>query len=117
MTGRLRRGPVRGAFTQSGSSALAAMLAACASDEPRLDQLFAEPIVQQLMHRDRIDEAATRRLLQQVAAVRASPKLDFARSALWPGWILAVGVGLLLLIGLRGARDAAIRTPVDGQSR
>jgi hypothetical protein len=27
------------------------------SNETRLDQLFAEPIVQQLMHRDRIDEA------------------------------------------------------------
>jgi hypothetical protein len=33
-------------------------------DEPRLDQLFTEPIVQQLMHRDRIDEATTRRLLR-----------------------------------------------------
>ena len=32
--------------------------------EPRLAQLFAEPIVQQLMRRDRIDEATTRRLLR-----------------------------------------------------
>jgi hypothetical protein len=41
-----------------------------------LDQLFAEPIVQQLMRRDRIDEATTRRLLQHMAAARAArPKL------------------------------------------
>ncbi len=38
------------------------------SGEPTLDQLFAAPIVRQLMHRDGIDEAATRRLLQQMAA-------------------------------------------------
>ena len=40
------------------------------SGEPTLDQLFADPIVRQLMHRDGIDEAATRRLLQRVAAAR-----------------------------------------------
>ena len=38
------------------------------SGEPTLDQLFAEPIVRQLMRRDGTDESATRRLLQQVAA-------------------------------------------------
>jgi MarR family transcriptional regulator, transcriptional regulator for hemolysin len=38
------------------------------SGEPSLDQLLAEPIVQQLMHRDHTDEAAIRRLLQQIAA-------------------------------------------------
>ena len=38
------------------------------SGEPTLDQLFADPIVRQLMHRDGTDESATRRLLQQVAA-------------------------------------------------
>jgi MarR family transcriptional regulator, transcriptional regulator for hemolysin len=41
------------------------------SGEPSLDQLLAEPIVQQLMHRDRTDEGATRRLLQQIAATRS----------------------------------------------
>ena len=45
------------------------------SDEPTLDQLFAEPIVRQVMHRDRIEEATTRRLLQQVAAARSEAKL------------------------------------------
>jgi MarR family transcriptional regulator for hemolysin len=42
--------------------------------EPTLDQLLAEPIVRQLMRRDRIDEATLRHLLQKAAA---------ARSALW----------------------------------
>jgi adenylate cyclase len=35
-----------------------------ASDEPTLDQLFAEPIVRQLMRRDGIDEETTRRLFK-----------------------------------------------------
>ena len=43
------------------------------SGEPMLDQLLAEPIVQQLMRRDRTDEAATRRLLQQIAAASPAP--------------------------------------------
>jgi len=41
------------------------------SGEPTLDQLFADPIVRQLMHRDGIAEVATHRLLQQMAAARA----------------------------------------------
>ena len=40
------------------------------SNELTLDQLLAEPIVRQVMHRDRIEEAATRQLLQQAAAAR-----------------------------------------------
>ena len=46
------------------------------SGEPTLDQLFADPIVRQLMHRDGIDEAATRRLLQQMAATRSPTVAD-----------------------------------------
>ena len=38
------------------------------TDEPTLDQLLAEPIVQLLMRRDHTDEATTRLLLQAVAA-------------------------------------------------
>jgi hypothetical protein len=40
------------------------------SDEPTLDQLLAEPIVQQLMRRDSIDEATIRHLLQETASAR-----------------------------------------------
>ena len=44
------------------------------SDELTLDQLLAEPIVRQVMHRDRIEEAATRQLLQQAASARPAGK-------------------------------------------
>jgi MarR family transcriptional regulator for hemolysin len=40
------------------------------SDEPTLDQLLAEPIVQQLMRRDRTSEATIRHLLHETAAAR-----------------------------------------------
>ena len=53
------------------------------SDELTLDQLLAEPIVQQLMRRDRIDAAAIRHLLQEVASARpVSPAAD--RSTVLP---------------------------------
>lgn len=41
-----------------------------AFDEPTLDQLLAEPIVQQLMHRDRTDETTIRGLLHEIAVAR-----------------------------------------------
>jgi hypothetical protein len=44
--------------------------ACSSSDEPTLDQLLAEPIVQQLMRRDRIDAATIRQLLQKTASAR-----------------------------------------------
>jgi len=40
--------------------------------EPTLDQLLAEPMVRQLMRRDRIDEATIRRLVQEIAAGKRS---------------------------------------------
>ena len=43
--------------------------------EPTLDQLLADPIVQQLMRRDGIDELTTRRFLQQAALARAAQNL------------------------------------------
>jgi len=46
------------------------------SDEPTLDQLLAEPIVQQLMRRDRIDEATIRHLLQATAAARRTLRAE-----------------------------------------
>jgi hypothetical protein len=52
------------------SAGLSAALARPSSNEPTLDQLLAEPIVQQLMRRDRIDEATIRHLLQETAAAR-----------------------------------------------
>jgi len=46
------------------------------SNEPTLDQLLAEPIVQQLMRRDGIDEATIRHLLQETAAARPAMRTD-----------------------------------------
>lgn len=42
------------------------------SAEPTLDQLFAEPIVRQLMRRDRTDEPTIRHLLRETAVARAA---------------------------------------------
>ena len=53
-----------------GPAVLRAMAAKPASDEPRLDQPLTEPIVQQLMHRDRIDER------QPAAGCDRRPSLD-----------------------------------------
>ena len=51
------------------------------SDELTLDQLLAEPIVQQLMRRDRIDEATIRHLLQETASARlASGAEDYLKA-------------------------------------
>jgi hypothetical protein len=77
MTSRVRRNPVRGAFRQSGSPVLAAMDAPRTFDEPTLDQLFSEPILQQLMRRDRTDEASIRQLLQEAAAVRLASRENY----------------------------------------
>jgi hypothetical protein len=80
------------------------MAGKCALDEPRLDQLFAEPIVQQLMHRDRIDEATIRRLLRQAAVARAAPSPPEAET------LLALVMGSPLLAGIRYAWDIGVRT-------
>jgi hypothetical protein len=87
-----------------GRAALRTMAAKRALDEPKLDQLFAEPIVQQLMHRDRIDEATTRRLLRQAAVARATPPAPRAEG------LLALAMGSPLLAGIRYAWDIAVWT-------
>src|SRR5258708_32353917 len=53
-----------------GSAAPVGASAVRRAAEPTLDQLLAEPIVQLLMHRDRTDETAVRRLLQQTSAAQ-----------------------------------------------
>jgi hypothetical protein len=52
------------------NAGLSAAPARAASNEPTLDQLLAEPIVQQLMRRDRIDEVTIRHLVQETAGAR-----------------------------------------------
>jgi MarR family transcriptional regulator for hemolysin len=76
MTGWARHGTDRDTSTPDGSAALSAASARPPSDEPTLDQLLAEPIVQQLMRRDQTDEATTRRLLRQAAAARPASRAN-----------------------------------------
>jgi MarR family transcriptional regulator, transcriptional regulator for hemolysin len=70
MTGLEQRSADRGKSTQDGSVALGAAVALRRPDEPTLDQLLVEPIVQQLMRRDQVDEATIRHLLQETRAAR-----------------------------------------------
>jgi hypothetical protein len=74
MTGRARRAAVQDASERSGRAISGATAAPRKLAEPTLDQLFAESMVQQLMHRDGIEEATTRRLLRQVAAARMATR-------------------------------------------
>ena len=60
----------------TGSAGLGAAPARPRSDEPTLDQLLAEPIVQQLMRRDQIDEATIRDLVRQTAAARRAARAE-----------------------------------------
>jgi hypothetical protein len=62
---RARHTADRGALGRGGHAISGAIVT---RDEPTIDQLFGEPIVQQLMMRDGIDEATTRNLLQKTAA-------------------------------------------------
>jgi hypothetical protein len=87
-----------------GCAALRAIAGKRALEEPRLDQLFAEPIVKQLMDRDRIDEATIRSLLRQTAVARATPSTPRAEG------LLALVMGAPLLAGIRYAWDIAVRT-------
>ena len=70
MIGSARHSPGQDTSTRDGGTALGAASARPPSDEPTLDQLLAEPIVQQLMHRDQMNEASIRDLLQETAAAR-----------------------------------------------
>jgi hypothetical protein len=61
------------------------------SDEPTLDQLLAEPIVQQLMRRDSIDQATIRHLLQATASARLASCADDDLRADDPGSVVRLG--------------------------
>ena len=70
MTDGARRSIGRDASIQDDRAAPGAASVRPAFDEPTLDQLLAEPIVQQLMRSDRTDETTVRRLLQEIAVAR-----------------------------------------------
>jgi DNA-binding MarR family transcriptional regulator len=68
MTGGTRNGDVGRASTPARPATPGTASGRFPADEPTLDQLLAEPIVQLLMRRDHTDEATTRLLLQAVVA-------------------------------------------------
>src|SRR5882672_5291897 len=74
MTGRARRGTDRDTSTSSGSATLGSASAPSPSGELTLDQLLAEPIVQQLMRRDQTNEATIRHQLQETATARLASR-------------------------------------------
>ena len=76
MTGRARHGTGR-VHLPDGSVAPDVASSRRPFDEPTLDQLLAEPIVQELMHRDRTDEASIRQLLDQAAAARLALRENY----------------------------------------
>ena len=87
-----------------GRAALRAIAGKRTLQETRLDQLFAESIVKQLMRRDRIDEATIRHLLRQAAVARAAPSAPRVEG------LLALVMGSPLPAGIRYAWDIAVRT-------
>jgi MarR family transcriptional regulator for hemolysin len=70
MTRTSRRSASRATLSGDGSAKLGGTAVRCARGMLTLDELLAEPMVQQLMCRDRTDEAAVRRLWEHVAANR-----------------------------------------------
>jgi MarR family transcriptional regulator, transcriptional regulator for hemolysin len=70
MTGSSRRGAARATLTRDARAILGGATARCLPGMLTLDELLAEPMVQQLMGRDRTDEVAVRRLWEHVAASR-----------------------------------------------
>jgi MarR family transcriptional regulator for hemolysin len=72
MTDGAQNGGVQRAPTPRCRAAPGAASARPPSNEPTLDQLLAEPIVQQLMRRDQTDEATIRHVILETAAARAA---------------------------------------------
>jgi MarR family transcriptional regulator, transcriptional regulator for hemolysin len=65
-----RRGAAQATLTRDARAILGGPTARCSPGMLTLDELLAEPMVQQLMCRDRTDELAVRRLWEHVAASR-----------------------------------------------
>jgi MarR family transcriptional regulator, transcriptional regulator for hemolysin len=71
MTGRVVRSVGRDTPTSDVDASPSTASAWLSSAEPTLDQLLAEPIVQQLMRRDQTDEPTIRHLLRETVAARS----------------------------------------------
>jgi DNA-binding MarR family transcriptional regulator len=113
MTNRVWRHPDRN-YAPDGSAAQDAASAHRRSDEPTLDQLLAEPIVQLLMHRDRTNEATIRHLLQQTSAARPASQANDDPSADDPNTIVRLLDETARLA--RSRFDQALRAQLPGMT-
>jgi MarR family transcriptional regulator for hemolysin len=73
MTNAVRQGTAQIAPTSTAPANLGQAMAQRPSEALTLDELLAEPMVQQLMRRDRTDEATIRRLWQHITASPPAP--------------------------------------------
>jgi MarR family transcriptional regulator for hemolysin len=105
----------RATLTCDGSANLGVATAQCSPGLLTLDELLAEPMVQQLMCRDRTDEMAVRRLWEHVAGSRPP---QTPRSML-PVPVTADELGHLLHATARLWRrrcEKAVRAPLPGMT-
>src|SRR5258708_8294133 len=86
------------------------------SVEPTLDQLLAEPIVQQLMRRDQTDEPTIRHLLRETAAARPARQATNGRMNNYDPYPI---VRLLheTARAWRGRYDREVRAQLPGMTR
>jgi MarR family transcriptional regulator for hemolysin len=110
MTDRAWRHPDRN-YAPDGTAAPGEASALCRSDEPTLDQLLAEPIVQLLMHRDRTNEATIRHLLQQAPAARLGSRANDNPGADDPNTIVSLLHETARLARSRYDRELRARLP------
>jgi hypothetical protein len=57
-----------------------------AGDEPAIDEMIADPIVELVMRRDGVDEAALRRTLAEAGAALLEESEAFAADMASAGW-------------------------------
>jgi MarR family transcriptional regulator, transcriptional regulator for hemolysin len=110
MTDRVRRRPDRN-YEPDGGAAPDASSALRRSDEPTLDQLLAEPIVQLLMHCDRTNEVTIRDLLHQASAAGPASQAIESPSADDPTTIVGLLDETARLARTRYDRELRARLP------
>ncbi len=116
MTGGAVRGVGRDTHTSDVDASPGTASAWLSSAEPTLDQLLAEPIVQQLMRRDQTDEPTIRHLLRETAAARPAPQATNGRINNYDPYTI---VRLLheTARAWRGRYDREVRAQLPGMTR
>ncbi len=116
MTGRASRSVSRDTSGPDVNATPRAVSAWLSTAEPTVDQLLAEPIVQQLMRRDQTDEPTIRHLLRETAATR--PALPATNDP--PNTYDSYTIVRLLhetALGWRSRYDREMRAQLPGMTR